>query len=237
MWKVTAVRLDQEQIKTINNSCLRLLPESRRSRLRRFVHDIDCTRSLIGELEVRREACNQFNLGNCDLVFRADDHGKPRIANLPNFHFNISHSGNWVVVGFSTSAIGVDVERLGPVDLSIAGKCFTLEEISYVGGGSGAVLPSDQAKKTLEIWTLKESYAKALGWGLLIPTRSYSVRKGNPWSRVSINGVSTCHTLWTGYLDEMHCYSVCSEGSLTEPALDAFTADAKIWENSLEQVD
>lgn len=47
-------------------------------------------------------------------------------------HFNISHSGDWVAVGISSKPIGVDIQKVDKIDLSIARSCFSKNENEYI---------------------------------------------------------------------------------------------------------
>ena len=49
---------------------------------------------------------------NKDMI-ENNKYGKPYIKNNP-IYFNISHSSDYVVIGISDSAIGVDIEHLVP---------------------------------------------------------------------------------------------------------------------------
>ena len=88
-----------------------------------------------------------------------DKNKKPFLENGPCF--NISHSGNLVVVVFSdTHEVGVDIEHIQDIDAaSIAGH-FHENEIHY--------LKNNHYNKELfyEIWTRKEALLKASGEGI-----------------------------------------------------------------------
>ena len=83
-------------------------------------------------------------------------------------HFNLSHSGPWVVLAVGDSPVGVDVEafRQSRNGTAVAKRRFTPEEQAFVG--------SDQ-ERFLRIWTAKESLVKRTGEGLRRPLNSFSV--------------------------------------------------------------
>lgn len=105
-----------------------------------------------------------FGLEAGDLAskIQAGEKGKPYLSAYPHIHFNISHSGDIAVCALGASPIGVDVEMLRPVKLCSTARMLSRRERAYLEG-----LPKEQREEALfRFWTLKESYAKALGVGL-----------------------------------------------------------------------
>ena len=126
---------------------------------------------LIGsELIVRILACSYLNINNSEIVFRQNSYGKPYIIGFPNFHFNVSHSENLLVVLISDQAVGVDVEKIRNPNIQIVNRFFTENEKDYVLSD-----PSLTTKRFYEIWTRKEAYVKYLGKGLSHPLLSFDV--------------------------------------------------------------
>ena len=91
--------------------------------------------------------------------------GKPVLAQgMPPLFFNLSHAKDVIVLAVSRDFdLGVDVEDGNRrVDLAIADRFFSPREQAQL-----KALPRDiQSKKFLELWTLKEAYAKAVGEGI-----------------------------------------------------------------------
>ena len=85
---------------------------------------------------------------------------------LPNGHANLSHSGDWAVVAYATSPIGVDLERLRPrADLlglarqvCSPAQCNTLTALEEESPA--------RLHQFYRWWTLKEAWLKARGQGL-----------------------------------------------------------------------
>ena len=102
--------------------------------------------------------------------FLKDKNGKPYIKNLPDFHFNISHSENAVVVAISNSEVGIDCEKLRSADLRIAKRRFTEKEYAYITEDS-----SNTDLRFFEIWTKKEAFLKQNGKGITLPLNSFDV--------------------------------------------------------------
>ena len=118
--------------------------------------------------------------------FERDRHGKPFVsapqAGTPPLAFNLSHTRGCVCCAIARAArVGVDVERLGRVtDASeIAERYFAAEERRMLKA-CGA---DESQARFVELWTLKESYIKAIGLGLGIPwIRSRSCSTAPPAS-------------------------------------------------------
>ncbi len=84
------------------------------------------------------------------------ENGKPYIDGL---HFNISHSGEYVVCAFADSEVGVDIEKIREYRKRVAEK-FHPEEIAAIENSE------DKDLEFFKIWTMKEAYLKCLGTGI-----------------------------------------------------------------------
>lgn len=129
----------------------------------------DRQRSLIGELIVRK--FYQEKLGMEKFDFEYNEHDKPSLKSFSEEHFNISHSGDFVVVAFSDEQIGVDVEMIGKDRRGVAERFFTVREIQQM---HACETTKDQIHFFYKLWTLKESYMKAIGKGMTMSLSSFS---------------------------------------------------------------
>ena len=93
------------------------------------------------------------------------EHGKP-FAPQKKLLFNLSHSGEYIVLAVGSAEVGVDVQQIGAVHEGVAKRCFTAEELSWYRG---------DRERFFTVWTLKESVSKAVGLGLGLPFDSFSV--------------------------------------------------------------
>ena len=83
-------------------------------------------------------------LGEREILKR--ESGKPYCRDL---FFNISHSGDFVLLAVSDFEIGIDIEKIRDVDLKISDRCFE-EKVST-------------KEEFFSMWTQKESIIKYLG--------------------------------------------------------------------------
>ncbi len=164
-----------------------LLSADERQKAERFRLRADCHRHIIGRALARLTIGRLLDHRAESLRFRYTDFGKPYLADKMNergVQFNISHSGDVVLVALTTNRrIGVDVERIRD-DLNverIAGRFFSARECSQL-----AALP-DNLRRTafFRCWSRKEAFIKARGEGLSLPLDSFDVSLG-PTERPAI---------------------------------------------------
>lgn len=101
---------------------------------------------------------------NKEYTIKKDENGKPKFQDIEGFHFNISHSGDWVICAFSNYEIGIDIEKIDEVNLSIAKKYFNIDEYNVLLNINNS---ADKKSFFYTLWTLKESYLKNLGIGIM----------------------------------------------------------------------
>ncbi|MBQ3489611.1 MAG: 4'-phosphopantetheinyl transferase superfamily protein [Clostridia bacterium] len=105
------------------------------------------------------------------------DFGKPYIEDHEGFHYNLSHSGRYVVIAWGDAEVGVDVQQhYADTDMRmIAERCFSRDEQDYIRQSDQQIL-----QRFYEVWTGKESYLKYIGEGLRKDLRSFSIRNLDP---------------------------------------------------------
>ena len=152
----------------IFKSAFNLLPDIglwriRRNRIYRYKFLEDKCRSVgAGLLLLYIFSINKIE----DINLLQNRYGKIYINNNC-LKFNISHSGEFVICSAGDSINGIDIEKIDAGNLSIAEKFFNSIEYEILLKCKGDIFTN--------IWTLKESYIKALGKGLSIPLESFSV--------------------------------------------------------------
>ena len=103
--------------------------------------------------------------------FAFGEQGKPYLPGLPDVHFSLSHSGTRVLCALSGSELGCDVECPRRADLALARRFFHPDETKWLISLSGR----EQEAAFLRLWTLKESYVKAVGLGLSLPLDAFRI--------------------------------------------------------------
>ena len=167
-------KLPSTRENTVIDKLLSHVSKERQIRLKRFVKIDDAYRSLIGDLLVRFALKERYGSIGRELKIETNDYGKPSLCEYPSFHYNISHSCEYVVCVVHDDAVGVDIEYMGPYDLHLAKELFTEEEYQDLLNANDDCLVA-----FYDIWTLKESYVKAVGEGLSKPLKGFSMKKHN----------------------------------------------------------
>ena len=141
--------------------------DDRRARAARFRFRADALRCLAAEALLRHALAERHGLPAAAIALETSPEGKPRLAGLPGIHFNLSHSGAWVLCAVHDGPVGVDVEEVRPRDPLTAGSVMTPEELRRFRS-----LPAPAATAYFyRLWTLKESLLKAMGTGLGLDPR------------------------------------------------------------------
>ena len=149
---------------------LSIVDENKRTRIQSFFRQKDRERCLIGDVLVRYLLATQYNLCLYRQPFCYNDWGKP-FAGVQNVHFNISHSGDWVVCVIDDEENGIDIQKKDRVDIDLAKRFFLTEEYLALKSQS----ESQKSDMFYDLWTLKESYIKITGKGLSIPLNSFTL--------------------------------------------------------------
>ncbi len=148
-----------------------LSPEER-DRASRFRFERD-RNSFVAAHGLLRFALRRF-AGRTDWAFDTGPNGKPFLISREGVaapHFNITHTPGLAACGLTLAGpIGVDAElrdRTADID-AVAERCFTVEERRGLAG-------PERQRWFIELWTLKEAVIKALGHGLSMDLKSFSV--------------------------------------------------------------
>ena len=125
--------------------------------------------------------------------------------------YSISHSGGYVAAAFASEAVGLDIETKDDRNFSVTRRMFSEEDKIYIG---------DSQERFRNIWTVKESFLKCTGEGIVVPLKSFiSVKDSEAadddtrWRIVSkgydLKGKT--YFVMTNVLDENCSISICSE--------------------------
>lgn len=174
------MRVYVTKIKEVSEEILedltRFISKEKKSKLQKLKHREDKLRSLIGEILARYIIAENISVKNGDMIFETNIYGKPFLRDYSDFHFNISHSGDYVLCAIDSKPIGIDIEKVVPIEYeTIASNFFTVKEINYIKREDF----KNQINKFYEIWTIKESYVKAYGQGLNMCFKDFSVDYNN----------------------------------------------------------
>ncbi|MFD1886219.1 4'-phosphopantetheinyl transferase family protein [Paenibacillus wenxiniae] len=148
----------------------------RREQSLRFQRQQDAQRSLLGELLVKYVLKERYALPSDTLTFSKTSYGKPYLSEHTDIHFNLSHAGDWIICADGKVPVGVDIEKIRPIDFAIAERFFTASEYRLLMNAAA----EERLQLFYTLWTLKESYIKFVGKGLSIPLDSFAVELTEP---------------------------------------------------------
>lgn len=139
-----------------------LLTPARRSRMLQYRKAEDKARCLAAGLLVRRH----IGLGEP----LCGEYGKPYFPS--GTHFNVSHSGHYVILAAADQPVGADIEQHGTWDPRVANRVFQPQERSWLQAAE------DPDRAFYALWTAKESIMKCEGAGFHMPPITITIDVG-----------------------------------------------------------
>lgn len=136
-----------------------LLSEKEQKKAARFRRDADRESSIAARGALRVLLSGYTGIPAAEIEFNYSENGKPHVIDS-NVDFNVSHSGEWVVLAFGRKRnIGVDVEKIKwEMDVvAIASRFLSPEEALKVEKAT------DEHTDFFQLWAYKEAYVKACG--------------------------------------------------------------------------
>ena len=210
MTEIFAIQLIEEAaFKQLKPELLKLLPEETCKKVNGFARSNDSQRSLLGELLARHLLHKATGEPLPDEAFITGDKGKPAHDGFRGIHFNITHSGDWVAVALSSGCVGVDVERMRKIPEGVARRFFSEAENQWLDSAK-----SEDERKDIffTLWTLKESFLKAIGKGLTKSLSSFTIlQKGNNHFELKQNEETKGFKLYNFEFRDGYKLSVCAE--------------------------
>jgi 4'-phosphopantetheinyl transferase len=155
---------DIKQIAPKADELILLLDEERQKRVRSYGSSRDALRCLAAGLLLY----DAFGERARNAHFEHGKRGKPFLPDVSPF--NLTHAGDYAVLALSKDTVGVDLERIRAINWSrVSERFFHPNEQRFLE-------QSDDPQTTFfTIWTLKESYLKALGHGFSVSPRSFCI--------------------------------------------------------------
>ncbi len=139
-----------------------------------------------------------------DWQFETGRHGKPRLTPPQSLEFNLSHSGDWLVMAIAKEVpLGVDIQQLDRqrrID-RLARRYFSGPEVELLSDLDG----DDYLRHFYRLWTLKEAWTKAHGGALPTALGEVGYRLDGKELRCLAPGASAGSSQW---LAELHGYSL-----------------------------
>lgn len=138
-------------------------------------------------------------------AFSFGEQGKPYLPDRPGVHFSLSHSGSWVLCALSEAELGCDVEGPRRCDPALARRFFHPDETARLF----SLQPREQDAAFVRLWTLKESYVKAVGLGLSLPLDAFRILPEGEGFALTAPGDARPWTLRSYTAEDCFC-AVCA---------------------------
>jgi 4'-phosphopantetheinyl transferase len=167
-------RASSQEPGPIETSCEASLCEEERRLADRFRRSTTRNQHVVGRGMARTLLSNGCVTPQ-EIEFELNAHGKPAVVApaVARRPFNIAHTEGLVIFASCDQGhIGVDVERLSrDTDINLAKRYFAEPEVEFVMSQ-----PDEEARRLafIRVWTLKESFIKAIGKGLSIPLADFA---------------------------------------------------------------
>ena len=192
---------------------LHTLPIEKQKLINFKIHKEDKELVLISQILLRFTLLHDFKIKHEYMKISIGKYGKPFLKDVSKLHFNLSHSGDWAFLAVSDKGIGIDVEKEMEIDIDIARKYFSPVEYEYLND-----IKNDKINNIFfEIWTLKESYVKALGVGLNKSLNSFSIMYHGNGYKIIDSDQGNKHNHWKFNhlkVDEKYHVSACFHNNM-----------------------
>lgn len=147
---------------------INMLSYQRAEKVKRLKNVKSKLANIFSELMIKYLVNKELSIDYDKIQFNCNQYGKPHVMGLENFHYNISHSADYIVCAVHKKSIGIDMERVRNININISERFFSKYEYNYINQRE------DKTQAFFDIWTLKESIIKADGRGMNIPLSSFS---------------------------------------------------------------
>ena len=151
---------------TEDTSALYGIPHWRKRYILKYRNAIDRKLSL-GAWRLMEEVLSKYGFSARNVT--TDNNGKLLCDGI---YFNISHSGEYVLCAVSKTPVGCDLEKAENAPFEISDSVFLPSERKYINEGQNI---EDKTRRFFRLWTMKESYIKMTGEGLIASLQSIEI--------------------------------------------------------------
>lgn len=154
--------------------------------IERYQHQESRKQALVSFSMRRRVLSGYLNCHPKEIEFVAGSYGKPQLAGIDHLHFNVSHSGEYIVIAVSDNPVGIDLEEhdIAIDALGVGSMLFAEAEMQLLKRCS----IEEACVLFYDLWTKKEAFLKATGWGFHFENPSQFDFSSKDCSKIKING-------------------------------------------------
>lgn len=119
----------------------------------------EADRMLVGDLLLKYVLKKEHSIPMSDVNIQLGEFGKPYLPDYPDVHFNISHSGDFVVCAVSQSPVGIDIQTILTYKERVARRVLSPERVQEIEESTNPDL------LFTKYWAEKEALLKLVGCG------------------------------------------------------------------------
>ncbi|MBC1744266.1 4'-phosphopantetheinyl transferase superfamily protein [Listeria welshimeri] len=200
----TSPLIDNLNFQELHKRYWKCISKERKNRIKVYKYENDKIRSIVAEMTLKNALLiKDFKIINGEIEFEQNQFGKLKLKNS-KLKFNISHSGDFVIVASSDSEVGIDIEEKKEYYPSILIFFHEIER-NFIQNHSNKI------ELFYDYWCLKESYIKYIGKGLYTSLDSYFVMKESDKYRAYINSTLLDLEFHFIYIDVRYSCAVCTK--------------------------
>jgi len=176
-----------------------------------YVQEADRNRYLIGRIYLRKLIASYLKVHPKEISFGFLEFNKPVLTTYSNLKFNISHSGDYLIIGLANRwSVGVDIELMNTkVDLYnlIYNTMSSVEVRSILNSG----LPREIFYKH---WTRKEALLKGVGVGLTDRLKDINCCDGLNLVPSDLSSFATSWKIRNFVMDDSYAVSIAHDAAI-----------------------
>ena len=198
-------------------SLIENLDKEERLRARRYHFDADRNRFIISRSFLKILLAEKIGIKANEVQIEKDSFDKPYLPSYPNLYFNLSHSGDYILIIIGDKKVGIDIEKINYTQnfSDILPTIFSKYEIDEL------LISSNKTLTFYKFWTRKEAILKAIGKGMNEDLKSITVTDGEHSVPTDILSLNSQFVILSFEVDGNHVGAIAFEG---------------LYENSVEQM-
>ncbi|MSR17494.1 MAG: 4'-phosphopantetheinyl transferase superfamily protein [Methylococcaceae bacterium] len=157
------------------------------------IFEINFLQKQSSEPLLRKMLAKHLQIPAEEFVIERGEFGKPYLRDFPEWQFNLSHSGEKMLLAISHNAsVGIDIERIKSRHSisNLVKKCFSTLEQNYWFN-----LPEESKLTTFyDFWTRKEAVVKGIGRGIALGLNQCEIDTNQPNKFLNLPVNQTWHT-------------------------------------------
>lgn len=158
--QIYVIKNEQGLSENIFQFLLQFVSKNKKERILKQFKRKEAENILLGDILIKYAIKNTFGIKTKDIIFAESKNGKPYLCNFQNIHFNLSHSGDYVVCIVSDKLVGIDIQKIVNVEDLLMKRVCSEKEYEKI------IESKDINNEFTKLWTQKEAVLKKSGIGI-----------------------------------------------------------------------